>query len=51
MISVYGTETAVSGDDFVTDVTSVWNKVLQLKNGPLALSFLAQRNADFEKQS
>lgn len=39
---VYGTAAAVHQNDIVLEDRDVWEKVLQHKDGPLALSFYAQ---------
>lgn len=38
---VYGVAVSVNENDAVTDLVVVWARVLQLNNGPIALSFIS----------
>lgn len=50
MVCVYGTVDTVYEIDFVTELAAVWDKALQVKDGPLALYCFAQRHIDLLKQ-
>lgn len=51
VVWVYITAAAVNENVTVTEAADVWNKAVQIKEGPLALSFPAQRRTDLLKQS